>query len=137
MHYLQERIFVGVNKLLISLMHYPAGLKLNSELTSFMGQLYIWLTVLFQDSIITFHTLLIHTTFTALVVLCCMGLSFGLAAIADLVALVTFHLKWFNFVSEKFFSWEIALIRYLFQLFRGKSMPFYMLNALYDIHPNS
>ncbi|KAJ3330199.1 hypothetical protein HDU76_006216 [Blyttiomyces sp. JEL0837] len=120
----------------------PAGLKLNSELNNFLGQLFMWLLQLWNG--IQFYTLLVNMfeSFSQLIstsdvilgplrrnlpfIIFLMGYTgvFGATMIislfSDLVKVTTLHLNLFYTIAAKIYNWQVKVILSLFTLFRGK-----------------
>lgn len=112
-------------------MNYPGGLKLNSELSNFLGQLFMWLTSMYEGSIMQyfFLTIVIISSIMHYIIpyskpllqcIFCCGSTFILCFLADLSRFLCLHLQWFNFVSSKFYNWASTLIKSLLRLFGGQ-----------------
>lgn len=110
------------------LMGYPAGLKLNGNLTRFLGQLHIWLLTLWRlplsntiwsdDDQVSISLAPLMTTlgiFSAL-----MGLSVGLAGIDDLVRLLLLPVTVCSRIASRLYFWEVSVMLSLWRLFRGR-----------------
>ncbi|KAJ3359025.1 phosphatidylinositol N-acetylglucosaminyltransferase subunit gpi1, partial [Kappamyces sp. JEL0680] len=101
------------------LMDWPAGLKLNSELASFLGELFSWMTIAWRD-------LLERAAPHFSVVLAVAGMAgvlggtFSLSILADLLAFLTLHLQLFYIISARIYNWTIVIIASTFNLFRGR-----------------
>ncbi|KAJ3288553.1 phosphatidylinositol N-acetylglucosaminyltransferase subunit gpi1 [Borealophlyctis nickersoniae] len=102
------------------LMGWPAGLKLNSGLTTFLGELFLWLIHVWSG--ITSYILPALPTFIYYIGLTGTFLGSGMivALTSDLLSLVTFHLFVFYAVASKIYYWQVTVILSLFSLFRGK-----------------
>lgn len=109
---------------------HPAGFKLNDELGSFMGDLFVWslnywkylvsdllgvhMSSLTQRMLVTLLKVLLKC-------LCYMGgITFLFALINDLVLVLTVHVSAFYFTSAKIYKRLTQVLKSLFQLFRGK-----------------
>lgn len=125
----------GLRDMILWLMDWPAGLKLNTELAIFLGDLFLWVIDLWKgDSppVLLFSRTLIHTE-------CVIGLqpllphviyfigfsSFAgatmpISMFSDLLSLLTVHIYCFYTASARIFHWQLTIIMSLFHLFRGK-----------------
>lgn len=98
---------------------YPAGLKLNSELASFLGDLFLWLLDAWLYVLDALHPHL------WLVVRCIglggfLGASLSISITSDVFSLLTLHLHLFYVTSARLYDWQITILISLFHLFRGK-----------------
>lgn len=118
------------------LMGWPAGLKLNSELALFLGDLFLWVIdywssefacaqsfkegLLTQiDCIATLQPLLPHIIwfigFSSFA-----GASMPIAMFSDLLSSLTVHIYSFYLASARIYHWQLTILISLFHLFRGK-----------------
>ncbi|KAI9336920.1 N-acetylglucosaminyl transferase component-domain-containing protein [Obelidium mucronatum] len=99
----------------------PVGLKLNSELNGFLGQLFLWILNLWKDFVLPLRenlpTLLYSIGFCG-----CFGATFILSLVSDLMAVFTIHLYLFYVVAAKIYSWQVEAILSLLTIFRGKKL---------------
>jgi phosphatidylinositol glycan class Q protein len=108
-----------IEKTISWLMGWPAGLKLNSNLNKFLGEMFLWLISLWS-------VLLYRWTFSMDAIVRVVALTgiFGastlLAAAMDAIRMVTFHLRLFYLLATRMYSWEVRVLLSLFHLFRGK-----------------
>ena len=125
----------GLRDMILWLMDWPAGLKLNTELAIFLGDLFLWVIDLWKGIsaplLLSFRTLS-HTE-------CVIGLqpllphviyfigfsSFAgatmpISMFSDLLSLLTVHIYCFYTASARIFHWQLTIIMSLFHLFRGK-----------------
>ena len=126
----------GLRDIISWLMDWPAGLKLNTELALFLGDLFLWVIDLWKGNVPRFVLLLcrilIYTE-------CVIGLqpllphviyfigfsSFAgatmpISMFSDLLSLLTVHIYCFYTASARIFHWQLTIIMSLFHLFRGK-----------------
>ena len=126
----------GLRDMILWLMDWPAGLKLNTELAVFLGDLFLWVIDLWKGSSVPVLLLssrrLTHTE-------CVVGLqpllphviyfigfsSFAgatmpISMFSDLLSLLTVHIYCFYTASARIFHWQLTIIMSLFHLFRGK-----------------
>lgn len=124
------------------LMGWPAGLKLNSELDKFLGELFLWLIRMWTGAysppsppFFSYDLSLIHRssrsvcmaslrpltpTLIGLIGLsgvCGASMIFSLAS--DLIAFMTLHVYWFYMVAARIFNWQLTILFSLFNLFQG------------------
>ncbi|KAJ3207130.1 phosphatidylinositol N-acetylglucosaminyltransferase subunit gpi1 [Dinochytrium kinnereticum] len=97
----------------------PVGLKLNSELNHFLGQLFLWLLQMWNESIIPLRIHLAEII-TAIGFSGAFGASMVVALLSDLFAITTLHIYVFYNVAAKIYNWQVKVILSLFTLFRGK-----------------
>ncbi|KAI1139391.1 Gpi1-domain-containing protein [Hypoxylon sp. FL0543] len=101
------------------LMGWPAGLKLNSELALFLGDLFLWVIDYWSSCIGTLEPLLPHIVwfigFSSFA-----GASMPIALFSDLLSMLTIHIYSFYLASARIFHWQLTILLSLFQLFRGK-----------------
>ncbi|KAJ1325884.1 phosphatidylinositol N-acetylglucosaminyltransferase subunit Q [Microdochium nivale] len=101
------------------LMGWPAGLKLNSELALFLGDLFLWVIDYWAGCIDTLQPLLPHIVwfigFSSFA-----GASMPIALLSDLLSILTVHIYSFYLASARIFHWQLTILLSLFQLFRGK-----------------
>ena len=125
----------GLRDIIAWLMDWPAGLKLNTELAVFLGDLFLWVIDLWKGSLapsLFFSRMLMCTE-------CVIGLkpllphviyfigfsSFAgatmpISMFSDLLSFLTVHIYCFYTASARIFHWQLTIIMSLFHLFRGK-----------------
>lgn len=105
--------------LVIWLMGYPAGLKLNSELTSVFGQIFLILIDLWSDYVkimISFMPIiLVFIGYSG-----CFGVSVIIALLSDLMSICTLHLHLFYLVAFEIYTFQVSSMLSLINLFTGK-----------------
>ncbi|KAI1325391.1 n-acetylglucosaminyl transferase component GPI1 [Xylariaceae sp. FL0255] len=101
------------------LMGWPAGLKLNSELALFLGDLFLWVIDYWSSCVDTLEPLLPRIVwfvgFSSFA-----GASMPIAMFSDLLSMLTLHIYSFYLASARIFHWQLTILLSLFQLFRGK-----------------
>lgn len=101
------------------LMGWPAGLKLNSELALFLGDLFLWVIDYWAGCVDTLKPMLPHVIwfigFSSFA-----GASMPIAVFSDLLSMLTMHIYSFYLASARIFHWQLTILLSLFQLFRGK-----------------
>ncbi|KAJ0274430.1 hypothetical protein COL940_009311 [Colletotrichum noveboracense] len=101
------------------LMGWPAGLKLNSELAMFLGDLFLWVIDYWSNCIVTLQPLLPHIIwfigFSSFA-----GASMPIAMFSDLLSALTVHIYSFYLASARIYHWQLTILISLFHLFRGK-----------------
>ncbi|KAK5099504.1 pig-Q [Exophiala xenobiotica] len=102
------------------LMSYPGGLKLNTELAAFLGDLFLWVIEYWSAS----SRLLVLPYLPKIVYLIGFssfaGASMPIAIFSDFLSLMTVHIYAFYVASARIFNWQLSILVSLFQLFRGK-----------------
>ncbi|KAJ2970767.1 hypothetical protein NUW58_g9596 [Xylaria curta] len=101
------------------LMGWPAGLKLNSELALFLGDLFLWVIDYWSSCAQTLELLLPQIIwfigFSSFA-----GASMPIALFSDLLSALTLHIYSFYLASARIYHWQLTILLSLFQLFRGK-----------------
>jgi phosphatidylinositol glycan class Q protein len=109
----------GLQGTIIWLMDSPAGLKLNTELATFLGDLFLWVIDYWAGCIAMLHPYLpgiIHFIgFSSFA-----GATMPISLFSDLVSLLTLHIYSFYVASARIYNWQSTIIGSLFHLFRGK-----------------
>lgn len=100
-------------------MGWPAGLKLNSNLSKFLGEMFLWLisvwTVLLSRCLASMELVVRLVALSGLT-----GFSSMLSLIIDLATAFTLHVYLFYLAASRIFSWTVRILNSLFHLFRGK-----------------
>ncbi|KUJ10680.1 N-acetylglucosaminyl transferase-like protein component Gpi1 [Mollisia scopiformis] len=101
------------------LMDWPAGLKLNTELAAFLGDLFLWVIDHWANCIEALRPVLPHIIwfigFSSFA-----GASMPIALFSDMLSILTLHIYSFYMASARIFNWQYTILLSLFQLFRGK-----------------
>ncbi|KAE9369506.1 Gpi1-domain-containing protein [Stipitochalara longipes BDJ] len=101
------------------LMDWPAGLKLNTELAAFLGDLFLWVIDHWSNCIEMLRPALPHIIwfigFSSFA-----GASMPIALFSDMLSILTLHIYSFYLASARIFNWQYTILLSLFQLFRGK-----------------
>jgi phosphatidylinositol glycan class Q protein len=109
----------GLRRMIIWLMGWPGGLKLNTELADFLGDLFLWVIDYWAGciSLLRPHLpLLIKViAFSSFA-----GATMPMSMFLDLVSLLTLHIYSFYIASARIFHWQLTIMISLFHLFRGK-----------------
>ncbi|RMD42385.1 hypothetical protein DV735_g2734, partial [Chaetothyriales sp. CBS 134920] len=118
--FLSEYTIDGLKRMIRWLMSYPGGLKLNTELAAFLGDLFLWVIEYWAATVIRILVprIPIIVTFVGLSSLA--GASLPIAIFSDLISLLTIHIYSFYIASARIFNWQLTIIVSLFHLFRGK-----------------
>jgi phosphatidylinositol glycan class Q protein len=101
------------------LMGWPAGLKLNSELALFLGDLFLWVIDYWSSCAETLEPLLPQIIWF-IGISSFAGASLPIALFSDLLSALTLHIYSFYLASARIFHWQLTILLSLFQLFRGK-----------------
>ncbi|TPX35678.1 hypothetical protein SmJEL517_g01907 [Synchytrium microbalum] len=108
-----------IKSMVVWLMSWPGGLKLNSKLAKFLGELFLWLIDFWSGSLQPLEAYL--PTYIRYAGLSgTLGASFIVSLAADLLNVTTLHLYLFYLVAAKLHSWQVSAIMSLFNLFRGQ-----------------
>ena len=109
----------GLKRMITWLMGWPAGLKLNTELARFLGELFIWVIDYWNNCMLQLRPALPHVIrligFSSFA-----GASLPISMFSDLVSLLTIHIYSFYIASARIYHWQLTIIISLFHLFRGK-----------------
>ena len=118
-HVLTEWMIFGLRSMIEWLTDWPAGLKLNNELTSFLADLVIWVIEYWSYCLDSIRPILPHLImfvgFSGFA-----GATMPIAMFSDLLSLFTMHIYWFYVASARIYHWQLTIIISLFHLFRGK-----------------
>lgn len=118
-HILSEYSIKGLQQMLNWLMDYPAGLKLNNELATFLGDLFLWVIDYWNGCMIQLRPLLPYVI-RLIGVTSFVGASLPISMFSDLLSLLTIHIYSFYIASARIYNWQLMIITSLFHLFRGK-----------------
>ncbi|XP_014555529.1 hypothetical protein COCVIDRAFT_102079 [Bipolaris victoriae FI3] len=109
----------GLRRMISWLMGWPGGLKLNTELAAFLGDLFLWVIDYWANCIS-----LLRPHLPALIQIIgyssFAGATMPISIFSDLVSLLTVHIYSFYVASARIFHWQLTIIISLFHLFRGK-----------------
>ncbi|KAF2011648.1 Gpi1-domain-containing protein [Aaosphaeria arxii CBS 175.79] len=109
----------GLRRMISWLMGWPGGLKLNTELAEFLGDLFLWVIDHWAGYISFLRPFLpsiIHLIgFSSFA-----GATMPISLFSDLLSLLTLHIYSFYIASARIFHWQLTIIISLFHLFRGK-----------------
>jgi phosphatidylinositol glycan class Q protein len=100
-------------------MYWPAGLKLNTELATFLGDLFLWVIDYWAGCMAILRPLfpeIIHFIgFSSFA-----GATMPISLFSDLISILTLHIYSFYIASARIYNWQLSIIISLFHLFRGK-----------------
>lgn len=109
----------ALQRTIIWLMRWPAGLKLNNELAAFLGDLFLWVIEHWSNFIEALRPalpgIIWFIGFSSFA-----GASMPIAMFSDLLSILTLHIYSFYMASARIFNWQYTILLSLFQLFRGK-----------------
>jgi len=118
-HLVNAYAIEGLQRVIVWLMGSPAGLKLNTELAKFLGDLFHWVIDYWASVMIQLQPALPHIIrFIGLSSFA--GASLPISMFSDLVSLLTMHIYSFYIASARIYNWQLTIIVSLFHLFRGK-----------------
>ena len=118
-HLVNAYAIKGLQHVIVWLMDSPAGLKLNTELAKFLGDLFHWVIDYWASVMIQLQPALPHIIrFIGLSSFA--GASLPISMFSDLVSLLTMHIYSFYIASARIYNWQLTIIVSLFHLFRGK-----------------
>lgn len=126
-HILAESVYQAINEysidtvasMMLWLKGWPAGLKLNSELASFFGDMFLWLIDSWRSMLNMAHPYL-PLAIRTIGLGGFLGASLSISLLSDFLSLLTFHLYIFYAASARLYEWQITILISLFHLFRGK-----------------
>ncbi|RMZ84358.1 hypothetical protein DV738_g745, partial [Chaetothyriales sp. CBS 135597] len=118
--FLNDYTIDGLKRMIRWLMSYPGGLKLNTELAAFLGDLFLWVIEYWAATVIRILIPLIPIIVTFVGLSSLAGASLPIAIFSDLISLLTIHIYSFYIASARIFNWQLTIIVSLFHLFRGK-----------------
>ncbi|CAI6093528.1 unnamed protein product [Clonostachys chloroleuca] len=101
------------------LMGWPAGLKLNAELATFLGDLFLWVIDYWSNCVYmlspSLPKIVWFVGFSSFA-----GASMPIALVSDFVSALTVHIYSFYLASARIYHWQLTILVSLFHLFRGK-----------------
>ncbi len=109
----------GLQRMITWLMYSPAGLKLNTELANFLGDLFLWV-IDYWDNCMRQLQPALPQMIRLIALSSFLGASLPISMFSDLVSLLTIHIYSFYVASARIYNWQLTIIVSLFQLFRGK-----------------
>ncbi|KAF2666538.1 N-acetylglucosaminyl transferase component Gpi1 [Microthyrium microscopicum] len=111
----------GLRRMIVWLTDWPAGLKLNTELAVFLGDLFLWVIDYWAGCMAMFRPYLPEIIrfvgFSSFA-----GATMPISLFSDLASILTLHIYAFYVGSARIYNWQISIIGSLFQLFRGKKI---------------
>lgn len=124
-----------LNDLLHWLMGAPAGLKLNAQLTGYLGHFFLYHAYLWKGYLSVLRPVL------GWVVWCAagsgiLGVTMQLCLVQDILSMLTIHIYCFYVYASKIYSLQIYALASLWRLFRGKKWNVLRLrvdSALYNM----
>ncbi|KAI9827626.1 MAG: hypothetical protein M1819_006915 [Sarea resinae] len=109
----------GLQRMISWLMGWPAGLKLNTELANFLGDLFLWVIEYWAGCVANLRPILPHLIyfigFSSFA-----GATMPISLFSDLLSILTLHIYSFYVASARIWNWQLSIIMSLFHLFRGK-----------------
>jgi len=117
---LDEYTIEGLKRMIRWLMSYPGGLKLNTELAAFLGDLFLWVIEYWSSTTVMLVLPRLPTIVYFIGFSSFSGASMPIAIVSDLLSLMTIHIYSFYVASARIFNWQLTIIISLFHLFRGK-----------------
>ena len=111
--------FIKVEVYVRWLMGWPAGLKLNSNLDHFLGEMFLWLLHSFH-SYLHPQQFIPSLTYLAVTLSFFIGLSPLLALAVDSLKVLNLHFFLFYRIALRLYQWQVRALLSLFHLFRGK-----------------
>lgn len=101
------------------LMGWPAGLKLNSELAAFLGDLFLWVIAYWAGCLEALRPglpyIIWFVGYSSFA-----GASLPIALFSDLLSLLSIHINSFYLASARIYNWQLTILISLSYLFRGK-----------------
>ncbi|KAJ8373328.1 hypothetical protein AAFF_G00266310 [Aldrovandia affinis] len=116
---LADRVAKELQELLEWLMGAPAGLKMNRALDQVLGRFFLYHIHLWI-SYIHLMSPFIEGILWYVGLCACLGLTFALSVLSDIVALLTFHIYCFYVYGARLYCLKIYGLSSLWRLFRGK-----------------
>jgi phosphatidylinositol glycan class Q protein len=117
--FLSAWTITGLQSMITWLQGWPAGLKLNTELAVFLGELFLWVIEYWASIIDMLRPYLpdvvIFIGFSSFA-----GATMPISLLSDLISVLTLHIYCFYVASARIYNWQLTIITSLFHLFRGK-----------------
>ncbi|KAH6637614.1 N-acetylglucosaminyl transferase component-domain-containing protein [Boeremia exigua] len=97
----------------------PGGLKLNTELAAFLGDLFLWV-IEYWSGVMSLLRPQLPALIQVIGLSAFAGATMPISLFSDIVSLLTLHIYSFYIASARIFHWQLTIIISLFHLFRGK-----------------
>lgn len=114
-----EHVAEQMNLLLNWLMGAPAGLKLNRQLTEFLGHFFLYHIYLWRGYLSLLQpvlgTVLWYASFVGV-----FGITFQLCLLQDILSMMTLHIYCFYVYAARLYRLQVFMLSSLWRLFRGK-----------------
>lgn len=98
----------------------PAGLKLNENLATFLGDLFLWVIEYWNEICMFYVRPALPTVIRVIGISSFAGASLPISMFSDLLSVLTLHIYSFYIASARIYNWQLSIITSLFHLFRGK-----------------
>lgn len=110
---------IQFERTILWLMDWPGGLKLNTELASFFGELVLWV-IQFWGNFLNLFRPYFGLIVTVIAYSGWAGATLLISVVSDLVSFFPAHVYAFYLASGRIYNWQLTVLRSLFHLFRGK-----------------
>ncbi|KAF3004919.1 phosphatidylinositol N-acetylglucosaminyltransferase subunit gpi1 [Curvularia kusanoi] len=97
----------------------PGGLKLNTELATFLGDLFLWV-IEYWAGVMSLLRPQLPALIRIIGLSAFAGATMPISLFSDILSLLTLHIYSFYIASARIFHWQLTIIISLFHLFRGK-----------------
>lgn len=118
-HVIDHTLTVDFENTILWLMDWPGGLKLNTELAAFFGELVLWV-IQFWGMVLNLFRPYFGIMVTIVAYAGFAGATLLISIVSDLVSIFPVHVYAFYLASGKIYHWQLTVLRSLFHLFRGK-----------------
>lgn len=118
-HVIDRTLTVDFENTILWLMDWPGGLKLNTELAAFFGELVLWV-IQFWGMVLNLFRPYFGVLVTIVAYAGFAGATLLISIVSDLVSIFPVHVYAFYLASGKIYHWQLTVLRSLFHLFRGK-----------------
>ncbi|KAI9591861.1 N-acetylglucosaminyl transferase component-domain-containing protein [Syncephalis fuscata] len=98
---------------------WPAGLKLNSDLDHFLGDMFLWMLRIWSEVLLAVKPTL-PSVVAVIGAIGIVGGSMMVSLATDILSLLTLHVYWFYVGAARIYHWQLMILQSLFNLFRGK-----------------
>ncbi|RKP26347.1 N-acetylglucosaminyl transferase component-domain-containing protein [Syncephalis pseudoplumigaleata] len=118
-HVLEKYSISTIDTTIEWLKGWPAGLKLNSDLDHFLGDMFLWMLRIWSEILLTVKPALPGVV-SVIGAMGIVGGSMMVSLATDIMSLLTLHIYWFYVGAARIYHWQLMILHSLFNLFRGK-----------------
>ncbi|ANB14167.1 Gpi1p [Sugiyamaella lignohabitans] len=116
---IDEILSVQFRDIMLWLMDWPGGLKLNNELAAFFGEMFLWV-IQFWATFLNIFRPYFRIVISVIGYAGFGGFTLSISLVSDFISFLTLHVYAFYVASARIYHWQLVVLHSLFHLFRGK-----------------